>query len=197
MTKDNIEQKLINAGRQLIVEKGVEFLTARKLSEASGYSVGTIYNQFGNMDNFVLIENYLTLEALYKRLVQKEVSGTAYQRLNLYVREFVDFVLENKNLWFMVHQFHLKNNDKNFSMEYLKKIVQITGLIEKTAKPLYAQMQTPERILSINVLWLSMFSLSAFLTTKSLDSMTKINKKLLCELLLNTYLAGMKVLEKI
>ena len=34
-------------------------------------------------------------------------------------------------------------------------------------------------------------------TTDTLDSFSKINKRSLCELLLNTYLAGMKVLEKL
>ena len=181
MNKDNIQENLVNKGRELIKEKGAEFLTARKLSEASGYSVGTIYNQFGNMDNFVLIQNYLTLDNLYNRLAQLRASGTAYQRLNLYTQEFIDFVLENKNLWFLV----------------LRRVVQITQLVESAFKALFPDIPLPERILSLQVLWLSLFSLSAFLTTDTLDSFSKINKRSLCELLLNTYLAGMKVLEKL
>ena len=59
MDKDNIQENLVNKGRELISRNGAEGLTARKLSDASGYSVGTIYNQFGNMDNFILIQNYL------------------------------------------------------------------------------------------------------------------------------------------
>ncbi len=196
MNKNNIQEILVNKGRELIREKGADFLTARKLSEASGYSVGTIYNQFGNMDNFILIQNYLTLDSLYLRLDRLQTSGTAYQRLNLYAREFIDFVLENKNLWFMVHNFHLLNNNRRFSKIYLRRVVQITQLVDNAFKTLFPGIEVPERLLSLEVLWLSLFSLSAFLTTDTLDSFTKINKKTLCELLLNTYLAGMKVLEK-
>ncbi len=196
MSKENIQEILVNKGRELIKQKGTEYLTARKLSEASGYSVGTIYNQFGNMDNFILIQNYLTLESLYNRLLHMQASGTAYQRLNLYAREFIDFVLENKNLWFMVHNFHLLNNNRRFSKIYLRRVVQITQLVEGAFKSLFPEIETPERILSLQVLWLTLFSLSSFLTTDALNSFTKINKKTLCELLLNTYLAGMKVLEK-
>lgn len=196
MNKDNIQENLVNKGRELIKEKGAEFLTARKLSEASGYSVGTIYNQFGNMDNFILIQNYLTLDSLYARLSQMQASGTAYQRLNLYTREFINFVLENKNLWFLVHNFHLHNNNRRFSKIYLRRVVQITQLMENAFKALFPDIPLPERILSLQVLWLSLFSLSSFLTTDALDSFSKINKNSLCELLLNTYLAGIKVLEK-
>lgn len=196
MSKDNIQENLVSKGRELIREKGAAFLTARKLSEASGYSVGTIYNQFGNMDNFILIQNYLTLDALYDRLARFQASGTAYQRLNLYAREFIDFVLENKNLWFMVHNFHLHNNNRRFSKIYLRRVVQITQLVEGAFRTLFPDIPLPERILSLQVLWLSLFALSSFLTTDTLDSFSKINKRTLCELLLNTYLAGMKVLEK-
>ena len=196
MSKDNIQENLVNKGRELIKEKGAEFLTARKLSEASGYSVGTIYNQFGNMDNFVLIQNYLTLENLYARLSRLQTSGAPYQRLNLYTREFIDFVIENKNLWFLVHNFHLMNNNRRFSKIYLKRVVQITKLVENAFKNMFPALETPECTLSIQVLWLSLFSLSSFLTTDALDSFNKVNKYTLCELLLNTYLAGMKVLEK-
>lgn len=197
MSKDNIQENLVNKGRELIKEKGAEFLTARKLSEASGYSVGTIYNQFGNMDNFILIQNYLTLDSLYTRLSKLQASGTAYQRLNLYTKEFIDFVLENKNLWFLVHNFHLHNNNRRFSKIYLRRVVQITQLAESSFKALYPDIPLPERILSLQVLWLSLFSLSSFLTTDALDSFSKINKNTLCELLLNTYLAGIKVLEQV
>lgn len=196
MSKDNIQENLVHKGRSLIMEKGADFLTARKLSEASGYSVGTIYNQFGNMDNFILIQNYLTLDALYARLARLRASGTSYQRLNLYAREFINFVLENRNLWFLVHNFHLHNNNRRFSKIYLRRVVQITQLVEDAFKSLFPDIKTPERILTLQVLWLSLFSLSSFLTTDALDSFSKINPKTLCELLLNTYLAGLKVLEK-
>ncbi|MBQ7304558.1 MAG: TetR/AcrR family transcriptional regulator [Alphaproteobacteria bacterium] len=196
MSKDNIQSNLVNKGRELIKEKGSNFLTARKLSEASGYSVGTIYNQFGNMDNFIVIQNYLTLEELYYRLSALQSAGTSYQRLNLYVKEFINFVLENKNLWFLVHNFHLLNNNRHFSRIYLKRVIQITKLVEEAFKNLFPNVEVPERMLSIQILWLSLFSLSSFLTTDILDSFNKINKQTLCELLLNTYLAGMKVLEK-
>lgn len=196
MSKDKIQENLVNKGRELIRKKGAEFLTARKLSDASGYSVGTIYNQFGNMDNFILIQNYLTLEQLYTALIKLQTSGTPYQRLNLYVKEFIRFVIENKNLWFLVHNFHLLNNKRHFSKIYLKRVVQITKLIEREFKNMFPEIEFPELTLSIQVLWLSLFAISSFLTTDALDSFSKINKHTICELFLNTYLAGIKVLEK-
>ena len=52
--KDNVRRLLLDTGRRLVTEKGAEYLTARKLSEASGCSIGTIYNQFAKMDDFIV-----------------------------------------------------------------------------------------------------------------------------------------------
>lgn len=44
--KEQVRTNLLNIGRKLVIEKGADYLTARKLSQASNVSVGTIYNQF-------------------------------------------------------------------------------------------------------------------------------------------------------
>ena len=83
-------------------DKGADYLTARKLAEASGYSVGTIYNQFGTMDNFVLEQNKQTLDELIRFMMRTPKGESSYQMLNRYLDAFVAFVLANRNLWFFV-----------------------------------------------------------------------------------------------
>ena len=78
----------------------------------------------------------------------------------------------------------------------MRKVVKITGLINKLLQQLIPNMERPERILSSQVLWLSLFALSSFLTKDILDSFTKVNKETICQLMFNTYVAGLTVLEK-
>lgn len=196
MEKDNIQNLLLETGRKIVQEKGTEALTVRKLSEASGCSVGAIYNQFSNMDNFVVIQNYMTLDALARCLEKVQKTGDAFADMNAFLHEFVNFVIENKNLWFMLHSFHLRNNNRTFSYFYLRKVVKITGLINKLLIQLVPNMERPERILSSQILWLTLFALSSFLTKDILDSFTKVNKETICQLMFNTYVAGLTVLEK-
>ena len=172
MEKDNIQNLLLETGRKIVQEKGTEALTVRKLSEASGCSVGAIYNQFSNMDNFVVIQNYMTLDALAGCLEKVQKTGDAFADMNAFLHEFVNFVIENKNLWFMLHSFHLRNNNRTFSYFYLRKVVKITGLINKLLIQLVPNMERPERILSSQILWLTLFALSSFLTKDILSLQT-------------------------
>lgn len=195
-TKDKIHDALIKKGRDLVRRKGAEFLTARKLSEATGYSVGTIYNQFANMDKFVLEQNMQTLDELYLVLKKLLPDTNPYKNLNHYIDAFVAFVLSQPNLWFLLFNFHICSKYENFPPIYLRKLLRITNLWRKEFNAVFAKLSPAERKVSLQVLWLSMFSLSSFLTLNGLDKMSKVNKKNICKLLLNTYLAGLSVLKK-
>ncbi len=195
-TKDKIHETLIIKGRDLVRRKGAEFLTARKLSEATGYSVGTIYNQFANMDKFIMEQNMLTLDELYLVLKKLLPDTNPYKNLNRYIDAFVAFVLSQPNLWFLLYNFHICSKYENFPPIYLRKLLRLTNLWRKEFNAVFAELSPAERKVSLQVLWLSMFSLSSFLTLNGLDKMSKVNKKNICKLLLNTYLAGLSVLNK-
>ncbi len=194
--KDNIRNILLEKGRELVCEKGADYLTARKLSDASGYSVGTIYNQFANMDNFILAQNMRTLDDLYDYLSRQLKDSNDYKNLNRYLDGFVNFVLANPNLWFLLYRFHLQSEVTRLPKPYLRKLVKITRIWEPSFNSVFDKLSVKERRLSMQVLWVSLFSLSSFLTTKALDNFSKLNKKTVSKLLLNTYLAGLSVLKK-
>ena len=194
--KDKIHQDLLLKGRELVLQKGAEFLTARKLSEATGASVGTIYNQFGNMDNFVLEQNMITLNELYAHLSVLLPDSNPYKNLNRYIDAFVAFVLNQPTLWFLLFNFHLKSGYSSYPKNYLRQLLKITNLWRKEFIKIFGTLSAAEIKVSLQVLWLSMFSLSSYLTLSSLDKMSRINKKTVCKLLLNTYLAGLSVLKK-
>lgn len=194
--KDKVRKVLIDTGRELVRKNGAKALTARKLSDASGYSVGTIYNQFGTMDNFILEQNKITIEELlhYMREIFKD--DDAYRMLNRYLDAFVAFVMVNPNLWFLLYDFHLNAEYKSLPKSYLRKLVEVTTIWQPFFDKVYPNLRPKERQLSLHVLWLALFSVSSFLTTKVLDNFSRVNKKNLCKLLLNTYLAGLTVLNE-
>ena len=185
---------LIAKGRELVKLKGADYLTARKLAEASEYSVGTIYNQFGTMDNFVLEQNKQTLDELLRFMLKTPKGESSYQMLNRYLDAFVNFVSANRILWFLLYNFHLHAEYGKLPKLYLRKLVMVTKVWEGAFDDVYGNLKVKERQLARQVLWLTLFSLSSFLTTNALDNFSRINKKSLCKLLLNTYLAGLTVL---
>lgn len=196
MEKDNIQNLLLKVGRQMVRDNGAEALTVRKLSEASGCSVGAIYNQFSNMENFIVIINYMTLDSLVSRLEKVKNTKNPYTDINNILTQFIDYVSENKNLWYMLYNFHLRNTNREYSIFYLRKIVRIIDIVNNLIERILPKVEVPERVLSAEVLWLTLFSVSSLLTNGILDNFSKIDKNNICRVLLNTYIAGLTVLEK-
>jgi len=190
--KEEIKIDLIVKARKLLKDKGLSFLTARKLADYSGYSVGTIYNQFKSMDNLIMWENCQTLDELFEKMKLAEFGSDAYVNLNRLLDKFVDFVLENKNLWFTLYNFHFSNTAVRYELFYLRRIIKIVRLLENNIHKLFADVSDKERNVSVEVLFITLFSLSSLLTTQK--EFVRLEKKNVVRVLFNTYLAGVSLL---
>lgn len=192
--KEEVRIDLIVKARELLKNKGLEFLTARKLADYSGYSVGTIYNQFKSMDTLIMWENCQTLDELIEQLKKAELGSDAYYNLNNLLDKFIDFVVTNKNLWFALYDLHFAHNVERFELFYMRRIIKIVQLLENNLHKLFIRVSDKERKVSTEVLFVSAFALSSLLTTEK--EFARLEKKYVMKVMFNTYLAGMSYLKK-
>ncbi len=195
--KEQIRKNLLKVGRKLVVEKGVDFLTARKLSEASNTSIGTIYNQFATMDNFILEQNMQTLDEMYGFMSIIIPDKNPFANLNRYVDAFSSFIIHNPNLWNLLFKMHINSEASSLPFAYVKKIKRIQGLFDQQISLMFKDLDFPTRRLSGQVLEMTLFALSGFLASNSWDNLRQVNKQNVCKLLLGTFLAGLNSLKKV
>lgn len=193
-TKEEIRIDLIVKSREIIKDKGVDNLTARKLAEYSGYVVGTIYNRFKSMDELIMWENCLTLDELYENLKKVEMTSCSYTNLNRLLDCFVEYVLNNKNLWFTLYNFHFKSVVSEFEIFYLRRILKIIQLLENNLCKLFSRVKGSERKVITEALFVSLFALSSLLTTE--QEFKRLDKKYVMKIMFNTYLTGASMLAK-
>ena len=193
--KDQVRMSLLKIGRKLVLEKGPEFLTARKLSEASSTSIGTIYNSFASMEKFIQFENMQTLDELYAQMNTIIAEKNPFVNINRYVEAFSSFVIANQNLWMLLYHEHLRQNVV-FSFAYVRKIKRIEKLLDGEIFKIYGNLNYAEKRLAAQVLEMALFSVSGFLTTQSWGELRQVNRNNICKLLLNTYLAGLATLRQ-
>lgn len=195
--REQVRVALLKTGRRLVIDKGAEFLTARKLSEASNTSVGTIYNTFATMDAFVAAENMQTLDELYAALAAIIPEPNPYININRYADVFSAFVTNNRNLWILLYREHLFNAAAPLPQGYRRRICRIEALLDRQTEAMFGILSKPERRTSLQVLGMALFALSGFLATEPAGKVRKMNKSNICKLLLNTYLAGLEALKKV
>lgn len=194
--REQVRAALLKCGRQMVISKGAEFLTARKLSEASNTSVGTIYNTFATMEDFVAEENMQTLDELYAVLKIIVPEANPYININRYADVFSSFVCNNRNLWMLLYNERMHSENLTYKKQYERKICRIEVLLAAQIKAMFGTLSKAERQTSLQVLEMALFAVSGFLAADPSGSFRGVNKNNICKLLLNTYLAGLASLKR-
>ena len=136
-SRKQIKEMAIEAGKKIIVEEGFSNLGARKIARAIGYTVGTLYNVFGNYLDIVLNINAETLDDIknhLERSLAPEESGVkAITTIGL---SYVDYARENTNLWNALFNFH-HPEDTNMPEWYVERVNSLFSIPIKALVPLF------------------------------------------------------------
>lgn len=106
-SRDDLRQLILATANRLIDEEGPAALTARKLAGAIGYTVGTLYNVFHNLDDIIHHVNQQTLQALHDALQSAIHKETRPSHVMMTVSEaYIAFFTLHIPRWRLISQMH-------------------------------------------------------------------------------------------
>lgn len=154
-SKDELNRLVIAEGRKIIADGGKEALSARRLADRIGYTVGTLYQHFRNIDDIVEQINSATLNELAERIAGVGETGQASHRLHLLADAMCGFLEENGNLWDAVVSYKFAV-DHERSEQYTANVGRLYGQIETAILPLYAEAEIGLLKTDMRLLWASL-----------------------------------------
>jgi AcrR family transcriptional regulator len=191
--RDELTRIALDAGERLIAEQGMHGLTVRTLMKSIGYSAGTFYNLFSNMDDFLLRLSGRTLERLADetRAAQSEPQTSTDSKTNFkkMLALYLDFTRRNSNLWQVVMEHRLPNGELQ-PRWYRVKVIGVLGLVEKALQPIFANVSKQECKRHALMLWAATQGICAATDRGSLVAMSKEQTRGLLNELADVYLAG-------
>ena len=108
--RDRQRAGLLHAAEAVLAEEGLSAVQARRISQAAGCSIGTLYNVFGDIDGLVLAVNERTLGDLGRILsatAQRAAEGDLGTRLMALAITYLDFASVNQRRWRAVFEHRL------------------------------------------------------------------------------------------
>jgi len=132
-TPNELKKMMIDAAYAIIQEKGVQAVTARAIAGDIGYTVGTIYNFYKNLDALILEVNSRTLAHLYvfceKAIDELPDDITKIRRL---AQAYFNFAKKYQHLWKAVFLWTREKPSKTrLSNAYKEQFARLFLLIEK------------------------------------------------------------------
>ena len=112
-TPQELKHIIIRSARDILERRGVSALSARAIATTIGYSPGTLYNVFKNIDDVVTtIERALLQEASAAlRSIPRE--GDPANQLRALAERYMGFALENRRSWNLLFQYVHRQDSPN------------------------------------------------------------------------------------
>ena len=190
-TPQQLRDLILEAAYAIIETHGLSGLSAREIARRIGYSPGTIYNMFDNLDDVVLRIEARVLDALDERLgdvlAEPLPDREKVQRL---AQAYLGFTHEKPRLWNLLFEHHLPAGTE-LPDWYQQKLEGLLARVEQAIAPLLPQAHELERKRAARVLWAGVHGITSLSTADKLSIVTTEGAGRLVDDLVSTYLAGL------
>ncbi len=192
-TPQQLRELILEAAYAIIETHGLAGLSAREIARRIGYSPGTIYNMFSNLDDVVLHIEARVLDALDERLLAvMSEAGPPEEKVQALAKAYLGFTHEKPRLWNLLFEHHLPAGAE-LPDWYQLKLEGLLSRVEQGLAPLMPQLQEAERKRAARVLWAGVHGITSLSTTDKLSIVTTEAAGSLVVDLVTTYLKGLRM----
>lgn len=101
---------ILSSSREILERDGINGLSARAIAKQIGYSPGTLYNVFKNLDDLIVTIERALLQECLAALRALPRPGNAEDRLRGLADAYIAFALKNRRLWNVLFQHTAKED---------------------------------------------------------------------------------------
>jgi AcrR family transcriptional regulator len=189
-TPQQLRALVLDAAQQIIEVQGLAGLSAREIARRIGYSPGTIYNIFANLDDVVLNVEARVLDALDRRLAEVHEADTGDQPMISLARAYLAFTQERPRLWNLLFEHHMPPGAE-LPPWYRQKLEGLMARVERAIAPCFPSGDEAERQRAARALWSGVHGITSLSTADKLSVVTTESAGRLIDDLVGTYLAGL------
>jgi AcrR family transcriptional regulator len=188
-TAEELRELILKAATELIESNGLAGLSAREIARRIGYSPGTLYNVFDNLDDLLLTIEARLLDRLAERLAEVPDSGPAEEHVQRLAEVYLRFTSENPRLWNLLFEHHMPTG-RDIPAWYRMKLDGLMARIEEALAPVL-DSDPAGRHRAARVLWAGVHGITSLSTADKLSNITSDAAGPLVRDLVSTYLAGL------
>lgn len=178
------------AAEQILSEQGPGGLSARKVAKAIGYTVGTLYLVFDNLDDLILQVNGRTLDRLHAQMVAEQSRfQDPQERLLQLGHTYIRFANAEPHHWTLIFESRLPEG-KGMPAWFQEKVTRMFSLVEAGLAPLAGHRSQEEIAQAARALWGGVHGICILAVTDKLGVAGVGSVQELAQALMSNYLRG-------
>lgn len=180
---------VLSAAEAIVIDEGVEALTVRKIALEIGYTVGSIYMVFANMQDLMMHIKGRTLDQLALRLQQVPDALNIDQRILGLADAYLGFAAENYNRWRIIFEPDLQHSNE-LPDWYQQKVDLIFAPIEALFRQLAPESSADQARLAARALWCGVHGVCVLSLNGNLGRTGVENAESTVRLLVESFIRG-------
>lgn len=190
--REELYEMAIAAAIEIVEKDGFRALTARNVADKIGYSAGTLYNVFENLDDIIVHLNGRTLDRLHDQLSNVSTTGNATEDISSLVDIYLTFLDSHPNLWMALFDYKLPAG--HFLPDwYAPKISLVMGIVEAALTPLFKDAEQIEKENTARILWASLHGICTLSQSGKLQIVTSQTVKQMAHTLVHNFVTGLSI----
>jgi AcrR family transcriptional regulator len=187
-SREELRDMALAAAAELVAKAGPAGLTTRAVAARIGYTVGSLYLVFRNLDDLILQLNARTLDALYAAVQGAVAAAPApAERLLALAHAYIRFAYEHRAAWRLVFEHPLPKQTPPWFQERVRRMF---ALVEAPLAALAVRRSAREIEQAARALWSGVHGVCVLGLTGRLDETGSASVQELARVLVGHYLAG-------
>jgi AcrR family transcriptional regulator len=187
---EELRQLIVDASRTIIETNGLLGLSAREIARHIGYSAGTLYNAFENIDDILMTLQCDLVGDLVTCLKAVPPDRDPNRHINALSVAYVNFALDHRRLWNLLFT-HAAPPDCAL-LEILRAHVNaIAGVIAEAMRPLMPKASSDDVDMAARALWAGVHGITAIAVTDKGPKITPATAQAFTETLTSTFSRGL------
>lgn len=188
-TREQLHRMALTAARDLVEREGLRGLSTRRIAKKLGYSPGTLYQLFFDLDDLIVQLNTMTLEALFNACEGINLVGDPEMALDELAERYIQFVRAHRQLWNAIFE-HSLPSGKAVSDRYSEQVERLLGLAAIALEPVTPDRTAEAREQDALVLWASLYGIASLANADKLGQL--VNPMEMVKTLVANYVAGLR-----
>lgn len=188
-SRDEIKEMALQAAETILIDKGLAGLSTRKVATAIGYTAGSLYLVFENLEDLLLHVNERTLERLFHALQsvsdKNEDTETCLQQMAL---AYIEFAQSHPDQWAAIFERQWQNE---FPEWYNEKIAHLFALVENRFQQFLPGADGDAIARAVRAYWCGVHGVCMLGISGKLDATGSQTAEEILQMLLNNFLYGL------
>jgi len=192
-TRDEIRDMALQAAEQIVANEGSSALSTRRVAHAIGYTVGTLYLVFRNLDDLILQVNAKTLDDLQTRMVEAITRhGDGVARVLALGGTYLRFALERPHPFTLVFE-HRLPGDEPVPVWYQERVTRVFDLLQQSLRAVLTEHSEADVASAARVIWGGVHGICVLALSRRISAVgAELPTEALVDSLIRNYLAGLR-----